>query len=233
MWHLMAQFPFIMKLHKITCRCFHSFLTPWNKTQLIYSVANKIWGKTPGCKTNPRRAALVKAGQAEDGGPGPHPVPPHPIPRWSDHWESPVKLLRTVCNCRIRKLFMIYCDLFYLGGKIHTPYWMKLSLSICKMHRNDQRSREQFHSSAKHWQFQEGPRGQPPPLRLERGQTNSKDGPHPIHGALQWTNGCFDAIKIGGDVLKSSKKGTTKHLGTGWTGYSPAHNTANTGVLPQ
>ena len=63
--------PSLTKSYKIMWRYLHYILTPQNKAQLIHSVSNKIQGKITGCKTKQRTASLVKAGQMEEGTPGP------------------------------------------------------------------------------------------------------------------------------------------------------------------
>ena len=64
--------------------------------------------------------------------------------------------------------------------------------------------RQQFHSAAKHWQFQGDKGAAIPPLLWETGQTLRMD-PNSCSSIHQWTNSCLLVVKLG---VVSSKEAT-------------------------
>ena len=113
----------------LICRCFHYFLTPWNKTQWnSFSSKQNMRPKFQDAKPI-KRGHLVKADQVEESAPWPYlwPLSSYPL-RWSPR-RNPMKPLGTIRYWRIRILFKIYCVLCHLRDKMHTSYLMKLPLS--------------------------------------------------------------------------------------------------------
>ena len=219
-------------------RCFHNFLTPWNKMHLIHSVANKTLGKKP------QDAKLIKweklcLGQVrwkkvtQD----PSWDPSHPMSwseplgetQWSICVPSDTEELENYAEY-IVSYFTLEAKFTRLFKEITTHNFISV---ICTM-KWLVVQRQQFHSAAKCWQSQGDKGAVIHPLLWERDHTVRMD-PNSSKGAHQWTNSCFVSTKTGGGVLKGSNKRTLKHLGMGEIGYSPAHwscahNTVNTGI---
>ena len=64
----------------LICRCVCYFLTPWNNTQLIHSVANKIWSQNFRMQNQSKEGTWLRQIELKKVSQGPTFDPSHPIP---------------------------------------------------------------------------------------------------------------------------------------------------------
>ena len=166
------------------CRCFTIFWS-LSKTHLNHSVANKTLGKKSQdaklIKCKQLWLTLVREKMTQD------PIwdPSHPIPwgepmgetQWGIWVPSDTAELETYvgysmsCSTWEAKCIYLFKEISAhdLISVIYTMKWLIVQ-------------RQQFHSAAKHWQFQGDKRAAILPLLWETDQTNSKDGPQLMQG---------------------------------------------------
>lgn len=187
---------------------FHYFWS-LSKTHLNHSVANKTLGKkSQDAKLIKCKQLWLKALVREKMTRDPSWDPSHPIPEVSQ-WEK--------CSEASEHHFLELET--YVGYSVSCSTWRAKCIHLFKeISAHDLISviytmkwlivqRPQFHSAAKHWQFQ-GTWGQPSSLCCERRtrQTVRMD-PNSCRGIHWWTNSCFVSSKIGDSVLKGSNRG--------------------------